>query len=508
MMSFTSILFPDTIPPETVVEPDFFGDLNLDQVIEAITAPKQEYNLKSFFYIPLRHIEEINYRHEILQDMEDAEVMKCVSNFCRKMAEVRRYLASTEKMDYIYNIRGWFLESALLYCEAVDEFQETISQVNIRSQGFLQLRDYLRSYYQSSYFQNLFAEAKEVKEKLSAIRYNIIIRDGRFSVKRYEGEIDYMPIIEEIFARFRQGEVKDYRVKLYEGIGMNHIEAQILEFITRLFPEPFAALDRFCARHGNFIDETLRRFEREVQFYIAWFDFAAAIRRKGLPFCYPEVGYYRDVYAYDGFDLALANALLFSDKPVITNDFTLTHPERVIVVTGPNQGGKTTFARMIGQMHYLAALGLPVPARAARLYLCDRLFTHFERVEDIRNLHGKLQDDLVRIHAILTQATSDSLIIMNEIFASTTLDDAVFLAQEVMKRILALDALCVWVTFIDELASFGAKTVSMVSTVVPEDPAQRTFKIVRKPADGLAYALSLVEKHRLTYRQIKERIPL
>ncbi|VAX28925.1 MutS domain protein, family 5 [hydrothermal vent metagenome] len=50
------------------------------------------------------------------------------------------------------------------------------------------------------------------------------------------------------------------------------------------------------------------------------------------------------------------------------------------------------------------------------------------------------------------------------------------------------------------------KTVSMVATVVPEDPGIRIFKIIRKPADGLAYALSLAKKHRLTNEEIKERI--
>jgi DNA mismatch repair protein MutS len=69
-----------------------------------------------------------------------------------------------------------------------------------------------------------------------------------------------------------------------------------------------------------------------------------------------------------------------------------------------------------------------------------------------------------------------------------------------------LNVLCVWVTFIDELAAFGKQTVSLVSTIVPENPTERTYKIIRRRADGLAYAMSIAEKHRVTYRHLTERI--
>ena len=486
----------------------FVQDLNLDQIVAAVAGDREERDLiTKVMFGHLHDADAVRYRQEVFQDLDNPALSEEVQRFAGLMQEVRAHLRQLAKMDYRYQREGWFLDAAAIYCEAVQSLAGHLATAQIRSHALQAFREYLASYVASAGFTALVSDTRSRKDDLGRIRYSTRIRGTRVEVSGYQEEGDYRDEVLQTFERFKQGAVKDYRIRYRMWPGMNHVAAQILELVARLFPEEFAALDRYCQQHAGFLDEGVQRAHRQLQFYLAYLDHIRPLRAAGLRFCYPEVsaGSKEDLAA-GTFDLALAHKLTAGRKPVITNDFRLEGPERILVVTGPNQGGKTTFARTFGQLNQLAAVGCPVPGSAARLFLFDHLFTHFAREEDIAKMTGKLEDDLVRIGEMLRAATPASIVILNEIFASTTLHDARFLGTKLLTKVMRLDALCVYVTFVDELASLGEQVVSMMSTVVPDNPAARTYKVVRKPADGLACALAIAEKYGLTYERLRQRL--
>jgi DNA mismatch repair ATPase MutS len=505
-MEFHSMLFKKdrTLDSEA---PGFFADLNIDQVVDAVTYGKEEYNLKPFYYTLPGDIETITYRQEIMKDLEDVDLSNYIKRFAQSMQTMRRYLPKEEDTYYKYERERFFLDAVKIYCDTVHLLSGNLRRANITSSGFLAFREYLDDYVQSHSFKVLSDDTEKLLNSLSSIKYCVLSKDLKVSVLPDKGEMDYSKEVEQTFEKFKRDAVKDYSMEFTPPWQMNHVEANILKGVAQLYPETFKTLDEYCIRYINYTDQIIILFDREVQFYMAYLAYIFEVRRASLKFCYPEVSAQdKNIYSFEGFDLALAYQLVREEMPVVGNDFYLEDKERIIIVSGPNQGGKTTFARAFGQLHYLAAMGCLVPGARAKLFLFDQLFCHFEREENVANLRSKLEDDLIRMHDMLQQATPNSIIIMNEILSSTTLQDAILLSQKIMEKITALDVLCVWVTFIDELLSFSDKTVSMVSTVKPENPTIRTFKIERRPANGLAYALSIAEKYSVTYNALKKRI--
>ncbi|MBY8889251.1 hypothetical protein K7472_31065 [Streptomyces sp. PTM05] len=488
-------------------DPDYFTDLNLDQLFEVVTEDRPGYDLLPLYRRRLRTADAVLYRQEVFRDLENPALAEGVKAFAERMRETRARLRQGARLRHRYQQQSWLLRSVDSYRQAVSHLVQTLKEADLGSRGLRAFRDHLVEYERGTAYTTLLEETATTQERLTAVRYCLTITGGKVKVTRYDDEPDYGAEVVAGFEKFSQGQTQDHSVRFREPVELNSVEAAVLDRVALLFPEEFQELDAYAERHGDFVAEAIATFDREAQFYLAYLDTLVPLKEAALDFCYPRMMAGATTVEGQGvFDVVLADRLARTRTTVVPNDFRLEAPERILVVSGPNQGGKTTFARTIGQLHHLAALGCPVPGREAGLLMCDAVFTHFERGENLKDLSGKLKDDLVRIHDILERVTENSIVIMNEVFTSTTLHDAVDLGTKVLRQVIDAGALGVCVTFVDELSELGPATVSMVSTVVPDDPARRTFRIVRKPADGLSYALAVADKYGLTHDKLAERI--
>lgn len=504
-MVFNSILWPDK-KAESLFDsdPDFFADLNLDMIIDGITSGYTDYNLRPFFITMPRSLDTVKYRQEIFKDLLNSEVFALMKDFSEKMNTIYKWVSTADRLGG-YQKQGWLLEAALFYFNTMADFSLKLDNLDFKSQGLLMLREYLRELVHTDAFIVASREANTVKSLLSAIRYEMLIESSKVTIRRDKGKDDYNEIVKKLFDKFTNRNATSKSLKRFYETSMNQVEAAVLELIARLFPEEFKALSSFYENHKNFIDPTTAQMYRELQFYLSYIEYISPLEKTGLKFCIPEVGTVRDIYCIECFDLALAQRLLQSGSVVIANDFRLSRNENIIVVTGPNSGGKTTFARSIGQVFFLAMLGLPIPGSKAKLFQVDNIYTHFEKSEDLENLRGKLEDDLIRMRKILDSATERSLIIINEMLSSTASKDAISIGTKIIDLINKKNSICVYVTFFEELARIRG-VISMVSQVDPIAPEIRTFRVVRSDPNGLAYATAIAERYGLTYKKIIERV--
>lgn len=496
--------------PPPLQDRQFAVDLNLDQVFTSVCEGREQLDLLSLFYSPLRDVDSVAYRHEVMADLERPQLLAAVRSFGQGMRQVRDVLTSVRSLHNRWQQRRLFLDAVSAYGDAVSSLSNELVRLEPGSRGLSAFTRYLSTYSGSAGFTSLVEEAHTILNELGQIRYTLHIRGTRVTVSRYTGEANYAQEVESIFAKFREAPARDFLATFRNTVDMDHVEGQVLDLVARLYPGPFGALDQYFESHHDFLDTGVAGFDRDSQFYLAYLDHIAPLRSLGLAFCYPGLSFSPGrTRARALFDLALADKISQpgSSRPnIVTNDLDLGPDERIVVVTGPNSGGKTTFARALGQVHYLASLGLLVPAMEAQLVLADAVFTSFGQEEQLGTPRSHLEDELFHLHEVIALASPRSVIVMNESFSSTTLRDATLLGKAVLAQLFASGSLCIYVTFVDELATAIEGTVSIVATVDPDDPVLRTYKVVRKPPEGLAYAAALAERYGLTYGAVEERV--
>ncbi len=509
-MQYHSILFPYGRPRERVSD-ELLRDLRIDSVLSMLSHGPDQLKYDTC-YLPLTDKDSVLFRHAVFQDIMRSDLHPVFIGF-QELMDSLGFMEETLKRLSMPVLRSRYLLNRMIeYKKHVLFLCDTLTRAPLQSEGLRQFASDLAEYTRSDVFQALCEDTDTLKKELEEVTYTITVRDNHIAVRKLppdafdeQEKTAFEKEINVFFDKFIHGRA-DFSPATAQNWEMNPVEEEILKALMKLFPEPFSHLDTFYRKREKFVPEELVSYHQDLGFYTVWLEYILPRQADHMGFCFPMITDRKDgIIASNCFDLILADQKRKEGQQVIRNNLILNPGEHILVLTGPNQGGKTTYARMLGQLFYLGSLGIPVPGTAVKFFLPDRIFTHFERQESQETLNGKLKDDILRIHDILEHASENSLILINEMFSSTTLQDAAWLGKEILSRIEKIGSLCLYVTFINELSSWLPGTVSLISQI-GEDRKERTYQIVRDKSDGRAYARTMVQKYALTYEEISERI--
>ncbi|MEF3192690.1 MAG: DNA mismatch repair protein MutS [Halothiobacillaceae bacterium] len=139
------------------------------------------------------------------------------------------------------------------------------------------------------------------------------------------------------------------------------------------------------------------------------------------------------------------------DAPFIANDTILTPEQSLLLITGPNMGGKSTYMRQTALIVLLAHIGSYVPASAARIGPIDRIFTRIGASDDLASGRSTFMVEMTETANILHHATAQSLVLMDEIGRGTSTFDGLALAWAVAERLLEIGAYTLFATHYFEL---------------------------------------------------------
>ncbi|MDF0531910.1 hypothetical protein P0W64_09210 [Tsukamurella sp. 8F] len=501
---FESLLEPDGVPLLPPAPPPFFADLGLDRLFAAVCESDPE--TASCFWAPARTAVAVAYRQGVYRDLdEDPDLVARLRTFCATMADMRASDRHAATLPLRPERESWALHAVRRYLEAITDLRSAIAEHRPSAKGLRALGDHLDALTASAAFGALAHDATDIATQLDEIEYCLHVKGSDVRVSRYRDEPDFGAEVAAVFDRFRVEAPARPTPEPPPRPGLDGVEAAVLDRVTALFPDTFRALARFRERHDRYADPVIVRVDVEIRCYLASLDFVGRMRTTGLPWSMPSVDDGACTRASGLYDAAMAMGLTASGGTVVGNDVGLGEDERVLVVTGPNHAGKTCLARAFGQLHYLASLGLPVPATAAEVGVADAFFTRFERRESADDHRSRLEEDISEMRGILSAATGSSVVVMNETFTSTSLSDGIRLGTAVVQRLVEIGARCVYVTFVDEIAGTGAGVVSLAAEP-GADPTDRTYRLRRRAPSGLAHADSLARRHRLDYAALRERV--
>lgn len=272
-----------------------------------------------------------------------------------------------------------------------------------------------------------------------------------------------------------------------------NIEAQVLDLTNETVRYVVSLCKPFLADFEDFWEQ----LHFQLGFFYATCILRRHIWRYNLPYCYPKLGT-ADSLQFDN----LKEFIMAIEQQVspVGNSCAIEN-RMLLVITGANQGGKSTFLRSIGIAQIMMQCGLPVVAGSYESGLFPAFFTHFTRREDSAMNSGRLDEELKRMSQIVDNLDGHSLVLLNESFATTTEKEGSRIAYDIIK---ALTEAGVKVLTVTHLLSFAKQVYQEANHGYPVgveflsaergENGQRTYRMVQHEPELTSFGMDLYEK--------------
>jgi len=233
------------------------------------------------------------------------------------------------------------------------------------------------------------------------------------------------------------------------------------------------------AQSADHIDSFFNMLRIELAFYIGCLNLYEQLAQMGKPVSFPRpMASSERRHSFKGlYDVCLA---LTMKQKIVGNDVNADNKD-LVIITGANQGGKSTSLRSIGLAQLMMQCGMFVPAESFRANSCEGLFTHYKRKEDATMKSGKLDEELSRMSDIVDKITSNSMVLFNESFAATNEREGSEIARQIVSALLEKRIKVFYVTHLYDFAHvFYDKGMENVIFLRAERQADgvRTFKLI------------------------------
>lgn len=224
------------------------------------------------------------------------------------------------------------------------------------------------------------------------------------------------------------------------------IEKQVVQLEQNTVNYIMTFTGEFLDRFSGFFDQLLF----QTAFYRGAVNLSRHMKRIGIDYCFPTVCERNNL----AFSELKEFVMCMEQRVNAVGNTCNIHDKMLVIITGANQGGKSTFLRSVGIAQVMMQAGLQVAAESFSSGIFTSLFTHFTRREDSAMNSGRLDEELGRMNSIIDHLDNASLVLLNESFATTTEIDGSIIAYDIIK---AMNEAGVKVITVTHLLSFAQK---------------------------------------------------